>query len=493
MSRVRAVYTPAILPELRGNPLVEALPRKKDDRSILKSLAVFPECSIEERQLEAFERQEYLMRIDGFRLPLPQYLECFRAIERALIESYSSKNPFSPTTNHYLHYLSPADAPGKPSTGLFEPKGAAMTIVGISGVGKSKMLNQVLSYFPQVIEHVAYHGKDLSLEQLVWVKVDCPPHATLRALCLGILDQIEEILGEPPTGTRNTLDALLVHIERRTRTSFIGIIVIDELQNLDVAKSGGAELVLNFLLGLINRSGVPIVLCGNPEIAKLFKKKFRIARRTEANGYIMMGRMEPMLWQAFAKALWRLQWTNIPTELSGELSEKLYTLSMGIPEFAVRIFKKAQERVIGSANEWLSPEVLEDAFKATCRLTEHGLELIRTEDNSVVREFYADLAEDEPNFVSPKANGELQQQVPDRQSTPEQAVKRARAKCIAGDVTRPQHPEFANLLQQLRTEPFLQDQIGNKRALRQCFEGKDTFKRLHEQKFILNDPLEELL
>lgn len=94
----KAKYRPAILPEHRGNPLIEALPAKHTDEEFVDKLSFYPPHSFEETQLAPFERVEYLTRLKDLRQPLPIYLDCFRAVEMAIKEGYSVKNPLSPTT-----------------------------------------------------------------------------------------------------------------------------------------------------------------------------------------------------------------------------------------------------------------------------------------------------------------------------------------------------------------------------------------------------------
>ncbi|EMJ7783156.1 hypothetical protein [Klebsiella pneumoniae] len=98
MKLEKAKYRPAILPEHRGNPLIEALPAKHTDEELVDKLSFYPPHSFEETQLAPFERVEYLTRLKDLRQPLPIYLDCFRAVEMAIKEGYSVKNPLSPTT-----------------------------------------------------------------------------------------------------------------------------------------------------------------------------------------------------------------------------------------------------------------------------------------------------------------------------------------------------------------------------------------------------------
>ncbi|MBF4317649.1 ATP-binding protein, partial [Vibrio anguillarum] len=72
-----AIYHQAILPEHRGNPLIEALPPKVEDDELVIKLSNYPDRLIEETKLEAIERLDYLTRLKTLRQPLPLYFDVF--------------------------------------------------------------------------------------------------------------------------------------------------------------------------------------------------------------------------------------------------------------------------------------------------------------------------------------------------------------------------------------------------------------------------------
>lgn len=161
--KVNAVYHESRIPEHQGNPLIEALPQMKSDKDIIRELANFPSYKKSETLEEDFIRKIFVNRLEQLRQPLREYIICFRKVEQALYESYSAKNPFSVSTQHYLHYLDYDEIPIKPKSGIFRPKGSAFTVIGVSGVGKTEMIKQVLGYFDQKIIHESYKGEMLNL------------------------------------------------------------------------------------------------------------------------------------------------------------------------------------------------------------------------------------------------------------------------------------------------------------------------------------------
>tara|TARA_R110001583_G_scaffold169301_1_gene322156 strand:- start:845 stop:2338 length:1494 start_codon:yes stop_codon:yes gene_type:complete len=488
-----AIYSEAILPEHRGNPLIEALPKKVPDEIIIERLSYYPERSPESLSLKSFEREEYLTRLNQLIQPLPQYLECFRMIESAVKDGYSSRNPLSPTTNFYLHYLCHSQPVITPNSGHFIPKGTGMTVVGMSGVGKSKMIERCLQLFPQVIEHSSYDGNKLSLSQLLWLKVECPHDASLRGLCHSILGDIDDALNKEPTKPALHIDTLLDQIERSVKSSFVGIIVIDEMQNLNIGKAGGADKLLSFLLNLINRCGIPILFCGNPQMTKLLTKKFRNARRAENGGYIEMENLDHGgVWKIFCEELWDLQWTTPSSPLTPALDIKLYERSAGVLDVAVRIYKKAQEIVIGSGDERITPEVIDEAYNITCCLTDSGLDLLRrNKDKSAksrenIRNEYDDLALNDNFNYAEKCNNS-QKRNPDTKEDPDGIEIKKHS--IPGDLSRPQHPEFSEKLRELQHAVNLHSRIVDPDLYQRAYSEENPSKYLKSKGLVCTDLL----
>ncbi|MGK4373103.1 hypothetical protein ACKU07_23460 [Enterobacter hormaechei] len=69
-------------------------------------------------------------------------------------------------------------------------------------------------------------------------------------------------------------------------------------------------------------------------------------------------------WAAFIEELWEMQWTCIYNELTDELNNKMYELSLGNLDIAHRIYREAQRLVIlaDSDDERINTSVLEQAY-----------------------------------------------------------------------------------------------------------------------------------
>ncbi|ODA30866.1 ATP-binding protein, partial [Veronia pacifica] len=374
-----AVYHDAILPEHKGNPLIEALPPKLPWHEVMQEFCNYPDYSEEiAAHPDPLFRDEYLNRIDELRQPLTDYERCFRAVERAIKKGYSAKNPFSPTTAQFLHYPVDERPDIEPRTGFFQPRGDGLTLVGDSGVGKTSMIEQVMGYFPSLIQHSVYRGKRLDLrKQVVWIKVDCPSNSSVRDLCEEILSTLDITLGEDKTKPAGTIGALIRQLEQCMKSSFLGMLVIDEMQNLKFKRTGGENNLLKFLHRLVNKLGVPVFFIANPPFDQSLIKELKAARRAESGYHYTMSILvrESVSWNAFIEQLWNYQWTNVYTELTEELNDTLHMLSVGNIDMASRTYREAQRLLIGSHDERITSSALQAGYESACGLSRQTEEI----------------------------------------------------------------------------------------------------------------------
>ena len=127
MTRVKAKYNKAILPEHQGNPFIEALPEKISSDDLIKFFGNYPECEEHERLLSPMIREEYTIRIKSLRQPLKIYVDCFRAIESVIKEGYSTKNPLVQQQLNIFTIQFDEKPEIAPNTGYFQPKGHGLT------------------------------------------------------------------------------------------------------------------------------------------------------------------------------------------------------------------------------------------------------------------------------------------------------------------------------------------------------------------------------
>tara|TARA_R110001583_G_scaffold195405_1_gene372897 strand:- start:23847 stop:25265 length:1419 start_codon:yes stop_codon:yes gene_type:complete len=471
MIATKAIYHDAILPEHQGNPLIEALRPKRAWEEVMEEFSNYPDYAEEiADHPDPLVREEYLNRIDELRQPLADYQLCFRAIERAIKKSYAAKNPLKPTTAQFLHYLVDERPDIEPRTGFFQPKGEGLTLIGESGVGKTSMLEQVLSYFPSVIEHESYNGNPLVLsKQVVWIKVDCPSNSSVRDLCEEILASLDLSLDREKTKPAGTIGALVRQLEQCIKSSFLGMLVIDEMQNLKFSRTGGENNLLKFLHRLVNKLGVPLFFVANPPFDQTLVKELKAARRAESGYHHNMSVLakESDSWKVFIAQLWNYQWTNVYTELTEELNDSLHKLSVGNVDMASRTYREAQRLLIGSENERITISTIEAGNAVACSLSRQTNEVNELK-----------------NAITLPTGKQRRITKVDTQKT--LSVDKT------GDITKPQHPEFSPQLIELLGAVDLSSRIKDPDIFQQAAGLEDPIRFLRQKKMMLDDPLTEL-
>jgi hypothetical protein len=186
--------------------------------------------------------------------------------------------------------------------------------------------------------------------------------------------------------------SLIPIVSQIARNCNLGLLVVDEIQNLSLAKSGGAEQMLSFFVTLSNSIGLPTVLIGTPKAMSLFSE-FRIARRGSGQGDMVWEpmRKDEQSWKLFLEGMWDYQWLRKPTPLTEELNDAIYEASCGITDIVVKVFIMSQIKAITSAGiEELTPQLIRNVAKENLILVQPMLKALRS-GNPVQIAKYSDI------------------------------------------------------------------------------------------------------
>lgn len=394
-----AEYKNQEISDYRNNPLIEALPPLMDKIEVIDKLTVYPIILEEEKLLKPHLRFHIIQRLFSYFQPLSIHIELEAKISRLLRQGYLARNPFSP---NYVKRIN-EEHKALNNNGeiccneLFRSTASSFTIIGSSGIGKTSSVNRVLSNIPQIIIHNEYKGNKLSLYQLVWIKLDCPHDGSIKNLLLDFFSKVDSILGslyysKYSTGRVST-SGMIPAISMIARQCSIGMIILDELQNLNMGKSGGANKILNFICTLINTVGVPVIMVGTPKSIPLLSKEFRLARRSEGVGGLFFDRMKKdESFNILLEGLWEYQWTKNYSELNQEYIDLMFLESQGITDVLIKLFVATQLRAISSGKEEISPALIKKVAKENFNFVRGILTDLKTGNINKIAK-YEDLME----------------------------------------------------------------------------------------------------
>jgi hypothetical protein len=392
-SCVQANYTPQRLPHYKGNPMIEALPPALSDEELLELFTVRPDFEPEQRLWSPGERLQMIGTLQRVLVPLRRHVELAQALDTMLRNGYVGRTPRTPEYARRCQTLYDAVKVGtRPrSTSADFTSQLSALLMGLSGMGKTSVVKQWLTQFPEVIYHEA-----TNTYQVLYLHIEMPSDgSSIKGLAHAILHKMDQLIpganyfNEYANGGRTGSDALMRGVSRVLNMHFVGFIIADEIQNLANAKKG-KQTVMTELVSACNELGAPILFIGTNKAAKVFSLDFRQSRRASGQGLRVWDRLsadgnkyDANEWNDFLETLWGYQWVANPVPLDAQYIAHMYHYSQGVIDVAVKLFASAQARAILDGTEKLTPELLSDVYNTEFKLLHPMLDALR--DNDVER------------------------------------------------------------------------------------------------------------
>ncbi|CAG9623273.1 hypothetical protein BACCIP111883_04069 [Sutcliffiella rhizosphaerae] len=432
----KAVYKQQLLNEYANNPFIEALPPIFNEDDVLERFMVTPRISEQDKLSETNIRYHVLKRVRNFIQPLPIHFEVERRLSTLIRRGYLARNPLDRTfleRVRVLHELREEEETAHKyideRLNYIRSSADSLSIIGISGIGKTTAIERLLLMYPQVIKHEEYKGQSFNRTQIVWLKIDCPYDGSLSTLCKSFFKAIDDLLGtrylEKYGYLNRVTSTMLLHMTSLASMYGIGVLVIDEIQHLLHSKNEQEEM-LNFFVTLSNTVGIPTVLIGTSKAQKLFKGNFRQARRAASDGAIIWDRMDENSeeWEFFLETLWELQCLKNHSELTEETKKAFYYECQGITAVAVNLFILAQERVLFDEDnqaEIITPQVLKKTAREDMQTTQPMMTAIRTNNFADMMKYEDIMINLDEVMLNHKRNtemtGRIQEAFKERQNT----------------------------------------------------------------------------
>lgn len=386
----KACYNKTGMPQYDGNPLIESLPHILSDVEVVRGIGHMPpKPDAAELQLEPKLRGHGINRLKDVVVPLDIHLELEDCFSQLIRYGYTGRSPFSPETVRYRH-------PSKSGVerGGFKSSANIMTLIGLSGMGKTTALDSITKLYPQVIRHSKYGNRIFIETQVVWLKIECPHDGSLGGFCAAFFASLDNALGivkySDSLARRTSVSVMLQNIIQLCKAFYIGAIIIDEMQHLNSSRRGNdREKLLNFFVTLSNDAGVPLVYVGTNAMLPLFSGVLRNARRAAGMGEISFDRFgeKSPFWEHLVQRLWEYDWTGSGAPLTQDLSVKIYDLTQGNTDFLVKLLMLAQRYVIAEKLPGVSTHVLQRVYDNQMRMLHKPIEALRSGDPLQIADF----------------------------------------------------------------------------------------------------------
>lgn len=390
-----AEYKEQLLDEYTGNPFIEALPNILSQKEMIDFLANKIDITKNDKDAEKVVRKRMVNRIYKAFKPLPIHEKVWNMIDELIRDGYIERNPLN---KDYIRFLNKSGNSiinknyfEIDNSNYYTTTSKCGLIIGMSGMGKTTTVDRILSYYPQVIRHEEYGGKEFVNTQLTYIKLEAPYNASIKALTLQFFMKIDDLLGTNNTRryvVKNlSVDAMIPLIGQVANNIGLGLLVIDELQHLN----RNAKQVMNYFVNLINTFGIPILFIGTPACYDVFNQEMRIARRITGAGQIIYNNMKNDIeFKVFIKGIWSMQYTKNTTKLTKEIIDVFYEKTQGISDLVIKLFIAAQKTAIDKNIEQITVELIDKVWNKEFKLIKPMVESI--ESNNIFRTFkYEDI------------------------------------------------------------------------------------------------------
>lgn len=381
-----------LLPEYRDNPFIALLPNLMSSEMAAEKLSEDPHYDERERTYPRHLRRACIMRLHKhYFWPVKRHLSLESNVSLLIREGYDGRNISDGSFYRHLRANHERVVNKDLRAGTNSPRSTAlsMALLGCSGMGKTETVERILRLYPQVVQH----SDPYIFQQVVWLKLECPSSGSARLLCHSFFHEMDQLLGTNyfHQYQRLNLDVLTPQMGRVATQHGLGLLVIDEIQNLITGRDKTRDRLLNFLLTMINTIGVPVLFIGTMSAMPLLQETLKVARRASGVGSAVWERMERSDgWDEFASDLWRFQWTCKHSEMTDEIKSTLYEETQGILDLAVKLFMLTQFYVLDLAaespgrygEEQITPKLIRRVARVHFKLLEPMLSALKRGDKN---------------------------------------------------------------------------------------------------------------
>lgn len=343
--------------------LIMNMPEMKQGQELISSLSVLPEYNEKIRDESQAIRLIALSAIHRIYIPSEMSIEIYSKMYLALLKSLQKKESSIAVKQRYENYKAIQQQSYSGILGGSD----SFTIIGTSGIGKSSAISRAISLITE--NHIIEIDKPYT-QIIPCLIVQCPFDSSVKGMLFEILRKVDETLGsnyyQYALKARATTDMLIGSVSQ-VALNHIGMLVVDEIQNVVNSKNG--KSLIGALTQLINNSGISICMVGTPESTVFFESAMQLARRSVGLQYTTMNYDE--YFQSFCKVIFKYQFLKNHTEITAAITKWLYEHSAGVISVVISLIHDAQEIAILTGKEVLNLDTLNEAYQQRLSLL-HG-------------------------------------------------------------------------------------------------------------------------
>ena len=341
------------------NPLISHIDTILEDPDRLEEMISYlPKLDMAAERLKSVQ---YRLRRTGLfarmHKPLKRDFEVAALINEMICEGYVDRAPnarFWETHRQKVENFLEAVRRRRPSL----TADRCMGLMGIPGIGKSRLLKLLLGLIYEAIQH-----SDAIQVPVVFVECssDRKPGSLARKIIRAVLRAAGETREKLYEGKEN--EDLLGTAASVCNMHFVGLIVVDDAQNaVSHAKKPRTDIV-DLLVELSNELGIPILFVGTPKAVRLLGREMRSARKILGPTWEQFAADDPD-WILLMNTIWEYQWNKTYTPRDNDLRERFYKHTQGVPAFLMRLLHFTERRtILLGGDERITTTIVDEAFE----------------------------------------------------------------------------------------------------------------------------------
>lgn len=372
-----ASYTRSENSDFVGNPFIESLPNRLSPTDFWDR--VQNELKVPENyaQLSVETLEEKAANIMKSVCPTSIYYDVYCDLLKTIKVGYQDRNPIDIATKNWQQRVVTSEYRCTRTTA------PSLKFTGYSGLGKTTLVESVLTLLDAVLIHPASGPMGTEVKQIVYLKVNIPGDADTKDICLNLFGQIDGILNF--TGK----DRYVAQYEGKSRSAciealvtlctslLIGIIIFDEMQNICLAAANERKLIFKFFDKLTNEAKVPTLKIGTSKANRLTDDEFSNARRLGVPYDWKNYSIDDDDWNSLVDYAWSYQLLPKYTPLTPEFKKVIYTLTCGIPHCLFFLVEQTNVLGLRKGSDRFSLALLNEVFERRFTILKTGIIALR--------------------------------------------------------------------------------------------------------------------
>jgi hypothetical protein len=381
-----AVYRPLTVAGLAGNPLAEAIPLRLSMEEFWEKVS--DEISVPENinNIPDEDKELHAMDIMNSVSPTSLYYDVYCDLLNLLRMGYRNRNPLCEEWKKKQHIL--ATQPQK----KVKTTGGAISFFGLSGMGKTTLVDSALSQIDQVITHSKDGRYELEYKQIVYLKCDIAGSDDPKEVCLKVLAEIDKITGENVSAEyrrkKHTTKNCIHKLVTRCSTLNIGMLIFDEVQNIELSKPSARKQLFSLFHKLNNESKIPVVSIGTSKASEIFQDEFTNVRRLGQPVEFFNYSPNDDDWMLLVDYAWDYQLIKKPLPLSPEIEDQIYQLTWGIPYCLFYLMEQANIQAIRKGIDSIDIKFLKDIYETKFKFMQPALMALRSGNTDAFDDMY---------------------------------------------------------------------------------------------------------